>query len=94
MNKEYTFTINNEKNEEITCEILAYINREEEKLNPIIIYTDYSIGSDNKINLYVSELIPSNVEMTLGEITEEEYEKMPRIREIMEEIWKEKKQNE
>ena len=88
IDKDYSFTVTNDKGQEVTCDTLAYISREEEQLNPIIIYTDYTKGEDNLIKLYVSELIPAEDGIALGKIQDEDYEKIPRIREIMEEIWK------
>lgn len=88
VNKEYTFTILDAAGNEVLCDTLAYIEREEE--NPIIIYTDYSINSNEKINLYVSELVPKNGAISLEDI--DEYENIPMVVDKMHEIWKQREE--
>lgn len=87
IDKDYSFTVINDRGQEVECDTLALIDRKEEELNPLIIYTDNSKGEDNLIKLYVSELIKKDGELILNEISNEDYEKIPRVREIMEEIW-------
>ena len=91
VDKDYTFTVIGEDGKDVLCDTLAVINRSEENKDPLIIYTDYSIDEDGKINLYVSELKKDGEDIILNKVDEETYNNIPNVREAMEQIWEEKK---
>ena len=87
IDKGYTFTVIGDDGREVLCNTLAIINRNEEKKDPLIIYTDYTKDEEGKYVLYVSELKPEGESFILGKIDEDAYKNIPAVREAMEKVW-------
>ena len=87
IDKEYTFTVTGDDGEQVLCDALAVIHRNEENAHTVLIYTDYTLDENEKIKIYVSEIVKENFEMKLNEIDEETYEEIPQVMEALKQIW-------
>lgn len=59
MEEKNTFTVMNDKGEEITCEVLFTFESEETKKN-YIVYTDNTTDKDGNVKVYASVFDPKN----------------------------------
>lgn len=75
MNKENgTFTITNNKGEELVCNVLFTYDSEETKKS-YIVFTDNTLDSNGKIKVYANTYDPTGEDVNLGQIeTEKEWE--------------------
>ena len=82
INEDYSFTTTDNNGNEVKCDTLALIQRED---YPIIIYTDYTMDNENKFNLFVSQVVPNGEGFTLEMI--DNYEDIPDIKKAIDNIW-------
>lgn len=75
MNKENgTFTITNNKGEELVCNVLFTYDSEETKKS-YIVFTDNTLDSNGKIKVYANTYDPTGEDVNLGQIeTDKEWE--------------------
>lgn len=59
MEEKNTFTVMNDKGEEVTCEVLFTFESEETKKN-YIVYTDNTTDKDGNVKVYASVFDPKN----------------------------------
>lgn len=81
LNLENAFTIFNEQGIEVTCDVIAIIEQEDQ--NPLIVYTDYSLDENDEFNVFVSELEESGDSYNLIEATN--YENIEEVKQSVEE---------
>ena len=69
-----TFTIKNNKGEELTCNVLFTFDSDEFKKS-YIIFTDNTLDENGKIKVYANTYDPSGNDINLGQIeTDKEWE--------------------
>ena len=73
-NKDGTFTIKNNKGEELTCNVLFTFDSDEFKKS-YIVFTDNTTDENGKIKVYANTYDPSGNDINLGQIeTDKEWE--------------------
>ena len=80
--EDYSFTTYDDLGNEVICDTLALIERDG---NSIIVYTDYTMDVNNKFNLYVSQIIPSEDGYSLETI--DNYGDIPEIQKTLQKLW-------
>lgn len=70
LNSEYLFTVQDENGNDVTCDALSILEREDKE--PVIIYTDYSLNEEEKYNVYASKLIVQDDNISLEELDADE----------------------
>lgn len=87
MENEYSFTTTNEDGLEVKCDVLSVVNMENNS-NPVVIYTDYTLSDDDKLNLYVSQLVEGpDGTSTLEQL--DDYEGIPEVQAAVQKVLKE-----
>lgn len=82
INEEYSFTVKDANGNDLVCDTLAVLEKEDE---PIVIYTDYTLDQDNKFNVYVSKVVKEGENYFLEAV--DNYENIPEIREALDKVW-------
>ncbi len=78
-NKDIKFTIINENNEEIECEVLFTVDSDETNKS-YIVYTDNSVDAEGSIKTYASIYDPTGQSLKLDPIeTEKEWDMIEKI---------------
>lgn len=73
-NSNGTFTIKNNKGEELTCNVLFTFDSDEFKKS-YIVFTDNTLDENGKIKVYANTYDPSGKDINLGQIeTDKEWE--------------------
>ena len=90
MEEKNTFTVKNDKGEEVTCEVLFTFDSEETKKN-YIVYTDNTTDDDGNVRVYASVYKPEDENTELLPIESEREWKI--VETILESIQEENKNN-
>ena len=90
MEEKNTFTVINEKGEEVTCEVLFTFDSEETKKS-YIVYTDNTTDDDGNVRVYASVYKPEDENPELIPIESEREWKI--VETILESIQEENKNN-
>ncbi len=90
MEEKNTFTVRNEKGEEVTCEVLFTFDSEETKKS-YIVYTDNTTDDDGNVRVYASVYKPEDENPELIPIESEREWKI--VETILESIQEENKNN-
>lgn len=75
IDKDYEFTVVDDNGIETICDTLSVVNIE--GMDPLIIYTDYSLDEESKFNLFVSKVINVDDAIKLERI--DDYSVIPEI---------------